>query len=133
MNHILPAGFYRVNTVSNNQFVSQKKLFNDLTSGLANVSSYYSIQNQYVGQFSTDLGNLQYDNNIPFHQLDDRTILNNFLGVRYIFNQKYSVNGSKVPGTYDLIAAGKEKKIKIRSLSTRPSSTRPQRPSRCFG
>ncbi|MGZ1176139.1 YfhO family protein [Lactobacillus delbrueckii subsp. bulgaricus] len=110
LNHILPAGFYRVNTVSNNQFVSQKKLFNDLTSGLANVSSYYSIQNQYLGQFSTDLGNLQYDNNIPFHQLDDRTILNNFLGVRYIFNQKYSVNGSKVPGTYDLIATGKEKK-----------------------
>lgn len=108
LNKILPTGsFYRVNTVSSNQFVSQKKLWNDLTSGLANVSSYYSIQNKYLGQFSTDLGNVQYDNNIPLHQLDDRTILNNFFGVRYIFSQKGSVNAAKTPGSYDLIGASK--------------------------
>ena len=65
------AGNYRINTVSNNKIVSRKKVWNDLTSNLANISSYYSIQNAYLGQFSTDMQNIQYDNNIPLHQVDD--------------------------------------------------------------
>ena len=103
------AGNYRINTVSNNKIVSRKKVWNDLTSNLANISSYYSIQNAYLGQFSTDMQNIQYDNNIPLHQVDDRTILNNFLGVRYIFVQTNGLNAKKIPATYKEVAASKAK------------------------
>ena len=103
------AGNYRINTVSNNKIVNQKKGWNDLTSNLANISSYYSIQNACLGQFSTDMQNIQYDNNIPLHQVDDRTILNNFLSVRYIFAQTNGLNAKKIPATYKEVAASKAK------------------------
>lgn len=110
MDKYLPrSGKYRINTISNNQITGQKKVFNDLTSGLSNVSSYFSIQNMYLGNFSTELQNIQYDNNIPLHQLDDRSVLNNFFGVKYIFSQTNSTNSKKIPAGYNLLASTKQK------------------------
>ncbi|MEK1342673.1 YfhO family protein [Limosilactobacillus fermentum] len=94
--------FYRVNTISNNDIINSLKMYNDLTSGLNAVKSYYSLQNKYVGAFSRSLGNVQYQSNIPLNQLDDRTVLNNFLGVKYLFVQSNGDNATKIPAGYTL-------------------------------
>lgn len=91
---------YRINTISNNQTTGQEKTYNDLTSGLASISSYFSLQNQYLGTFSHQLGNSQYETNIPLQQVDNRTVLNNFLGVKYIFAQTTTDDDTKVPTGY---------------------------------
>ncbi|KRM02518.1 YfhO family protein [Limosilactobacillus gastricus] len=91
---------YRISTISNNQTTGQEKTYNDLTSGLASISSYFSLQNQYLGLFSQRLGNSQYETNIPLQQVDDRTVLNNFLGVKYIFAQTTTDDDTKVPSGY---------------------------------
>lgn len=69
---------YRVSTISQNQIIDVPTIDNDLTSGLHNIDSYYSLQNQYLGNFSTSLQNNQYQANVPLRQVDDRTVLNNF-------------------------------------------------------
>lgn len=88
---------YRISTISNNQIIDGPLLDNDLTSGLHNIDSYYSLQNQYLGQFSNSLQNNQYQANVPLRQVDDRTVLNNFLGVKYLFVQSNSDNATKIP------------------------------------
>lgn len=93
---------YRVSTISQNQIIAGPNLDNDLTSGLHNIDSYYSLQNKYLGQFNTSLQNNQYQANIPIRQADDRTIMNNFFGVRYLFVQSNGVNSSKIPAGYFL-------------------------------
>lgn len=93
---------YRVSTISQNQIISWPNLDNDLTSGLHNIDSYYSLQNKYLGQFNTSLQNNQYQANIPIRQADDRTVMNNFFGVRYLFVQSNSVNATKLPAGYFL-------------------------------
>lgn len=93
---------YRVSTISQNQIIEGPTLDNDLTSGLHNIDSYYSLQNKYLGQFNTDLQNNQYQANIPIRQADDRTVMNNFFGVRYLFVQSNSANASKLPAGYFL-------------------------------
>jgi uncharacterized membrane protein YfhO len=94
--------FYRVNTISNNDIIDSLKMYNDLTSGLNAVKSYYSLQNKYLGAFSRSLGNVQYQSNIPLNQLDDRTVLNNFFGVKYLFVQSNGDNAEKIPAGYTL-------------------------------
>lgn len=93
---------YRVSTISQNQIIDVPTIDNDLTSGLNNIDSYYSLQNQYLGNFSTSLQNNQYQANVPLRQVDDRTVLNNFLGVRYLFVQSDGENATKIPAGYFL-------------------------------
>lgn len=93
---------YRVSTISQNQIIAWPNFDNDLTSGLHNIDSYYSLQNKYLGQFNTSLQNNQYQANIPIRQADDRTVMNNFFGVRYLFVQSNSVNATKLPAGYFL-------------------------------
>ena len=93
---------YRVSTISQNQIIAGPNLDNDLTSGLHNIDSYYSLQNKYLGQFNTSLQNNQYQANIPIRQADDRTVMNNFFGVRYLFVQSNGVNATKLPAGYFL-------------------------------
>lgn len=93
---------YRVSTISQNQIIEGPNLDNDLTSGLHNIDSYYSLQNKYLGQFNTALQNNQYQANIPIRQADDRTVMNNFFGVRYLFVQSNSANAKKLPAGYFL-------------------------------
>lgn len=92
--------FYRVSTISQNQIVPGVNWDNDLTSGLYNIDSYYSLQNKYLGQFNNSLQNIQYTPNIPIRQADDRTILNNFFGVKYLFVQSNGANATKIPFGY---------------------------------
>ena len=94
--------FYRVSTISQNQIIDGPKLDNDLTSGLHNIDSYYSLQNKYLGQFNTSLQNNQYQANIPIRQADDRTVMNNFFGVKYLFVQSNGANANKIPAGYFL-------------------------------
>lgn len=94
--------FYRVSTISQNKIIDGPNLDNDLTSGLHNIDSYYSLQNKYLGQFNTSLQNNQYQANIPIRQADDRTIMNNFFGVKYLFVQSNGDNATKIPAGYFL-------------------------------
>ena len=102
--------FYRVSTVSQNQIINNNtspdglgpNLDNDLTSGLHNIDSYYSLQNKYLGQFNNSLQNNQYQANIPIRQADDRSVMNNFFGVRYLFVQSNGKNALKIPHGYFL-------------------------------
>lgn len=93
---------FRVSTISENQIIDVPTIDNDLTSGLHNIDSYYSLQNQYLGNFSTSLQNNQYQANVPLRQVDDRTVLNNFLGVKYLFVQSDGENATKIPEGYFL-------------------------------
>lgn len=100
--------FYRVSTVSQNQIINDNttpddlgpNLDNDLTSGLRNIDSYYSLQNKYLGTFNTALQNNQYQANIPIRQADDRSVMNNFFGVKYLFVQSNGKNATKIPAGY---------------------------------
>ena len=94
--------FYRVSTISQNKIIDGPNLDYDLTSGLHNIDSYYSLQNKYLGQFNTSLQNNQYQANIPIRQADDRTIMNNFFGVKYLFVQSNGDNATKIPAGYFL-------------------------------
>lgn len=94
--------FYRVSTISQNKIIDGPNLDNDLTSGLHNIDSYYSLQNKYLGQFNTSLQNNQYQANIPIRQADDRTIMNNFFGAKYLFVQSNGDNATKIPAGYFL-------------------------------
>lgn len=91
---------YRVNTISNNKIIANHRFDNDLTTGLHNIDSYYSLQNHFLGQFNDSLQNIQYTANIPIRQADDRSVLNNFYGVKYIFAQSDGKNATKVPAGY---------------------------------
>lgn len=100
--------FYRVSTVSQNQIINSNptpddlgpNLDNDLTSGLNSIDSYYSLQNKYLGTFNTALQNNQYQANIPIRQADDRSVMNNFFGVKYLFVQSNGKNATKIPAGY---------------------------------
>ncbi|EST89685.1 hypothetical protein T233_01440 [Vagococcus lutrae LBD1] len=52
------------------------------------LSSYYSLQNEHLGEFSSAMGNKQATLAEPLKQMDNRAILNNYLGVGYIFARK---------------------------------------------
>ena len=92
----------RVSTISQNQIVSGLLIDNDLTTGMHNIDSYYSLQNKYLGNFSRALQNTQYQANVPLRQVDDRSVWLNFLGVKYLFVQSNSTNATKWPQGYFL-------------------------------
>lgn len=92
--------FYRVSTISQNKIIPEYNYDNDLTTGVYNIDSYYSLQNKYLGQFNTSLQNIQYTPNIPIRQADDRTVMNNFFGVKYLFVQSNGDNATKIPAGY---------------------------------
>ena len=58
---------------------------------LHGVMSYFSVENGYVGQFSQDLQNSQYQMNSPMTQLDNRSTMNHLLGVKTIFARQDQV------------------------------------------
>src|SRR5699024_2048089 len=65
-------------------------------------SLYYSLQNKYIGQFALNMQNVQYETNVPLQQFDDRSVILNFLGVKYLFTQLNQENDTKIPYGYHL-------------------------------
>ncbi|MDN7145492.1 YfhO family protein [Liquorilactobacillus mali] len=92
---------YRVSTISQNYNLgSGFHMYNAQPNKLNSITSYYSLQNINVGNFARKMQNSQYEANIPISQFSDRTVLNNFLGVRYIFAQINQKNSAKIPANY---------------------------------
>lgn len=95
--------FYRVSTLSQNYFFgSDYHMYNALNDKLYSLNSYYSLQNKDLGNFSTLMQNTQYESNIPLGQVSDRTILNDFFGVRYLFVRINQPNADKIPAGFVL-------------------------------
>ncbi len=95
--------FYRVSTLSQNYFFgSDYHMYNDLNDKLYSLNSYYSLQNKDLGDFSMLMQNTQYESNIPLGQVSDRTVLNDFFGVRYIFARINQPNSDKIPAGFSL-------------------------------
>lgn len=61
-----------------------------LISKFHSVNSYYSIQNAGVVRFANDMGIANHSNLVPLNDLNDRTILKKFLGVKYELKNKYT-------------------------------------------
>ncbi|KRM94926.1 hypothetical protein FC19_GL000027 [Liquorilactobacillus aquaticus DSM 21051] len=94
---------YRVSTISSNYSLGAGfHMYNTLPSNTNSVNSYYSLQNKNIGSFANIMQNSQFEANIPLGQLDDRTVLNNFFGVRYLFTQLNQTNEKKIPAGYTL-------------------------------
>ncbi|CAM2872894.1 YfhO family protein [Dellaglioa algida] len=94
---------FRVSTISRNyNFGADFMLRNNLNPDVNLINSYYSIQNGSLSTFSNNLQNSQYNNNVPLENFDDRTIANNFLGVKYLFTKSGELNDTKIPYGYHL-------------------------------
>ncbi|MCQ2557318.1 MAG: YfhO family protein [Ligilactobacillus sp.] len=94
---------YRVSTISHNYYLGANyDMYNTLNASVHSITSYYSLQNKYLGNFMRSLQNIQYEATRPTQQVDDRSILNNFLGVQYIFSKINRDNSQKVPANYFL-------------------------------
>lgn len=92
---------YRVSTISQNYNLGTGfHMYNAQPNKLNSITSYYSLQNINIGNFAQKMQNSQYEANIPISQFSDRTILENFLGVRYIFAQINQKNSKKIPSDY---------------------------------
>ncbi|KRN90361.1 membrane protein [Ligilactobacillus ceti DSM 22408] len=102
--NIKPSNEFRVSTISKNYdlggSLNYLALSNSINSPLNSINSFYSLQNKNIGTFSQDMQNIQYLANIPLGQVDDRTVLNNFLGVRYLFMMINQPNAKKIPAGY---------------------------------
>ncbi|MHC9537684.1 YfhO family protein [Dellaglioa sp. BT-FLS60] len=113
---------FRVSTISHNyNFGANFMLRNNFDNGLNLINSYYSIQNGSLGTFSNNLQNSQYHNNIPIENFDDRTITNNFLGVKYLFTHSNEPNATKIPYGYKLIKTtiSQNKKVQTNLYETK--------------
>lgn len=96
---------YRVNTLADNYVGAGNVLLdNTLNNKLSSVSSFYSVIDKAYGSFATAVGNAQYNPIKPLRQLDNRTILDNFLGVKYIFVQEWRKNATAMPAGYKKVA-----------------------------
>ncbi|MCP9329726.1 YfhO family protein [Liquorilactobacillus satsumensis] len=116
-----PHNQYRVSTISQNYSLGAGiHMYNTQPSKLNSISSYYSLQNKNIGNFASSMHNSQFEANIPLGQMDDRTILNNFLGVRYLFVQANQPNDTKIPAGYTLDKAA------TRNLDANQHSTNDQ-------
>ena len=94
---------FKVSTISNNYYLGENfKMYNTLNEKLHGLSSYYSLQNKYIGQFALNMQNVQYETNVPLQQFDDRSVILNFLGVKYLFTQLNQENDTKIPYGYHL-------------------------------
>lgn len=94
---------YRISTISQNaDFGAGYHMYNNQQSNINSINSYYSLQNKFVGDFAQDLQNTQFEANIPLAQFDDRTVANNFFGVKYLFVHHQQPNSTKIPAGYTL-------------------------------
>ena len=124
--------FYRVSTISKNYYLgADYHLYNLLASKLYQINSYYSLQNKALGEFSKSMQNSQYEANIPLGQVSDRTILNNFLGVRYLFTKINQPNDQKIPYGYDL-AQVSQRKVDPNGKTTKDQQTQLYQTSNAF-
>ena len=97
--------FYRSSTISDNYLLGGPSsstpqnlaIANPIYTGINSINSFYSLQNKYIGQLMQELQNRQTLGNIPVGQADDRTILTNLLGTKYIFGKTNNPNSSKIP------------------------------------
>lgn len=97
---------YRVSTISqNSNFGINYHMYNNPQTNVNSINSYYSLQNKFLGNFAQDLQNTQFEANIPVGQFDDRTVINNFLGVKYLFVHQDQPNENKIPEGYRLDAS----------------------------
>lgn len=94
---------YRTSTISQNQvFGNDYRYYNNINPKVNDISSYYSLQNQYLGKFANELQNSQFEANFPIRQFNDRSVINNFFGVKYLFVQSKQPNAAKIPFSYEL-------------------------------
>ena len=100
---------YRTSTISQNQVLGNDyRYLNCWNPKVNDISSYYSIQNKYLGKFANSMQNIQFEANYPLRQFNDRSIINNFLGVKYLFVQSNQPNAKKIPGNYFVDAADRQ-------------------------
>ena len=97
---------YRISTISQNaDFGAGYHMYNNQQANVNSINSYYSLQNKLIGDFAQNLQNTQFEANIPLAQFDDRTVANNFLGVKYLFVHHQQPNNAKIPAGYTLDAS----------------------------
>src|SRR5699024_12026758 len=80
-------------------------MYNNQQANVNSINSYYSLQNKLIGDFAQNLQNTQFEANIPLAQFDDRTVANNFFGVKYLFVHHQQPNSAKIPAGYTLDAS----------------------------
>lgn len=103
--NLTPSNHYRVSTLAYNYYVANGvRLFNALGNKMNATFSYYSVMANSLATFSKAYGNLQYTPNMPIQEVDNRTILQNYLGVKYLFGQANKANRKKVGAGYKLTA-----------------------------
>lgn len=83
-------------TVANNQ-----RLYNNLSNPHPAIFAYYSIFFNSLQKFSTAYGNVQYTPNLPIQEVDNRPILQNYLGVTNLFAKN---NSKQIGANYHLKA-----------------------------
>ena len=97
---------YRISTISQNaDFGAGYHMYNNQQANVNSINSYYSLQNKLIGDFAQNLQNTQFEANIPLAQFDDRTVANNFFGVKYLFVHHQQPNSAKIPAGYTLDAS----------------------------
>ncbi|MGF7437575.1 YfhO family protein [Lentilactobacillus senioris] len=107
MNHYLPGSVSNFTNTNTNI---------GMNSGVNDESSYLTLQNGYIGDFSTAIANSQFSFNTPLAENDYRTAANNLLGVRYFYVKANKLDDA-VPYGYQPVkdADGKVKKFQAKS------------------
>ncbi|GKT04286.1 YfhO family protein [Furfurilactobacillus entadae] len=99
--------FYRSSNVSNfvtagdSAAAEDNIIANNFLTTQSNTSSFYSLQNGALTQFSHDLLNNQRELNLPIQQFDDRTRVLNFLGVRDLYANSPLSSETNLPANYE--------------------------------
>lgn len=120
------SGSYRVNTLANNYTVANGYIFDQaITNKLQNVSAFWSVVSKYDGLFSNAYGNSQYRPNKAIIQVDNRTILDNFLGVKYLFARSKRPNAKKIPAGYKKVAERTNKELGNNTVMYKTSNNLP--------
>lgn len=96
---------YRVNVMGGYSVSNGVILDNAPTSNLMLATSFYSVIDKSNWQFSTAVGNNSFSPIRALGQLDNRTILMNFLGIKYLFAQNGRYAKKLVPYSYKQVAA----------------------------
>lgn len=105
---------YRVATLANNYMgAGGVTLDNTLDNRMQNISSFYSVITKSYGTFAQAIGNSQYMPIKPLRQVDNRSILENFLGVKYIFVQTKNSGHKAIPATFKRVATSKNGKTAL--------------------
>ena len=88
-----------------------------MNSGINDESSYLTLQNGYLGDFSTAIQNSQFSFNTPIAENDYRTAANNLLGVKYFYVKSNKMDNA-LPYGYTAVknANGKNKIFKSKEM-----------------